>query len=254
MPVTTLTIKPECVDNCRTIIMDIGDVLATPSLSSSTSIPPTLLRTILTSSTWGRYECGQLTEPECYRLIAEQHSLDFDEVHRTITEEVRESITLNRPLFDFLRELKSELGTFLRLYIMSNISQPDINFLFSKHAEDWEIFDGIVPSSQIGMKKPALGFYRRVFDNIGGNRKDIVFVDDKAENVLAARSFGVHGVVYSGLAEFRRTIQCFVCNPIESGMSYLHANQASLDVGWIHGDRSTDRLAQMLASESFKEL
>lgn len=234
--------------------MDIGDVLATPSLNSSTSIPPTLLRTILTSPTWGRYECGKLTELECYRLIAEEYSLDFDGVRRTITEEVRESITLNRPLFAFLRQLKSELGTSLRLYIMSNISQPDINFLLSQYPEDWDIFDEIYPSSQIGTRKPNLGFYRRVFDTIGGNLKDIVFVDDKAENVLAARSFGVHGVVYSELAEFRRTIRCFACKPIERGISYLHANRTYLNVGWLLEKGSMDRLAQMLASESFKEL
>lgn len=226
-----ITAKTGIFPNCRNIIMDIGDVLVTMSLDTTTTIPANTFRTILTSPTWGRYECGKLTEPECYRMVAEEHNLDVDEFTCGFNQDIRGSITLNQPLFAYLRQLKSELGPALRLYVMSNISQPDIELLLAKHPDEWAIFEEIFPSSKVGTRKPRLGFYRHALDSIGANPKDVVFVDDKAENVLTAKSFGMHGVVFKQLEEFRRVMRCLVCNPISRGADYLHAHICELDVG-----------------------
>ncbi|KAI0089988.1 HAD-like domain-containing protein [Irpex rosettiformis] len=251
---TTSHSSPYPTHDTRSIIMDIGDVLVTMSLTTSTTIPSEAIRTILTSPTWGRYECGKLTESECYRLVAEEHNLDLDEFTRAFNQDVRSSMTLNRPLFAFLRQLKSEMGSSLRLFIMSNVSQPDITILLANYPEEWSIFDKIFPSSTIQMRKPSLGFYRRVFDIIGGNPKDIVFVDDKVEHVLAARSLGACGVVYDRLNEFRRRVRCLVCDPIKRSIEYLCTNAIGIDSANIYAYNSMDRISRMLALNTLQEL
>lgn len=249
---TMTATKTSIFPNCSNIIMDIGDVLVTMSLDTTTPIPSKTLRTILTSPTWGRYECGKLTERECYRMVAEEHNLDIDEFTRGFNQDVRGSITLNQPLFTYLRQLKSELGPALHLYVMSNISQPDIELLLAKHPDEWAIFEEIFPSSKAGTRKPRLAFYRHALNSIGTDPKDVVFVDDKAENVLTAKSFGMHGVVFKQLEEFRRVMRCLVCDPTSRGTNYLHTHVSELDVGKLGAIALANGITSMQALGSLK--
>jgi len=45
-------------------------------------------------------------------------------------------------------------------------------------------------------RKPNIGFYQHVIDKTGIDPSRTIFVDDKLENVLTARSFGMHGIVF----------------------------------------------------------
>ncbi|KAI0700456.1 HAD-like domain-containing protein [Cytidiella melzeri] len=253
MTILTATANSSIIPRCTTLIMDIGDVLVTMSLETSTSIPPKTLRTILTSPTWGKYECGKLSELECYQLAAEEHCLNVDEVTRAF-HDVRDSITLNEPLFEFLSQLKAELGGNFRLYAMSNISKPDIELLVAKHAAEWAVFDQIFPSAEAGMRKPSLGFYRHVLDAMGGDPKEIVYVDDKAENVLVARSFGTQGAVYSKLEDLRKELRYFLCDPIRRGAIFLHEHASMLDFATTNSISSDDRLARIVAVEAIEHI
>ena len=152
-----MTIANSSVQEYHTLIFDIRNVLTTSSLVTSTSISPGTIYAILTPPIWQRYECGLLTETECYQIIAVVHDLNVAEVTRAF-QDVRDSITLNTPLFAFIRELKCEFGDTLRLFAMSNISNLDIEFLVTKYTE-WDIFDGIFTSAAAGARKPSAGFF-----------------------------------------------------------------------------------------------
>ena len=102
------------------------------------------------------------------------------------------------------------------------------------------------------MRKPRLAFYRHALDSIGADPKDVVFVDDKAENVLTAKSFGMHGVVFKQLEEFRRVIRCLVCDPTSRGTDYLHAHVSELDVGKLGAIALANGITSMQALGSLK--
>ena len=58
------------------------------------------------------------------------------------------------------------------------------------------LFDAVVDSSAVGMRKPNPAIYRHVLDALGGIAPDrSVFLDDSESNVAAARAVGMHGVV-----------------------------------------------------------
>ncbi|KAI0809196.1 HAD-like domain-containing protein [Irpex lacteus] len=238
---------------CRTIIMDIGDVLVTMSLNTTTTIPPKTLRAILSSPTWAAYECGRLTESECYHLVAEEYTLAVEEVTNAFNQDVRGSITLNQPLFAFLRQLKGELGPSLRLCVMSNISQSDIDLIAAKHPKEWSLFDDLFPSCRMGVRKPSLSYYQQVLKIIGGDPKDTVFVDDKAEHVMVAQSFGMRGVVYSQLEDFRRAIRSLTCDPIRRGIDFLRTHTCGFDFAASGMLGFIDGLTLLLAQDGLKE-
>jgi HAD superfamily hydrolase (TIGR01509 family) len=70
--------------------------------------------------------------------------------------------------------------------------------------EGWdEMFDAIVISGEVGMRKPEPEIFGHVLDLLGVSAADTVFVDDLAHNVEAAESLGlvgVHHTSYEGTA------------------------------------------------------
>ena len=61
---------------------------------------------------------------------------------------------------------------------------------------DWSIFDKVFASAVLGERKPYLAAYEKVIAETGIDPSTAVFVDDKMENVEAARSLGIHGIVF----------------------------------------------------------
>ncbi len=58
------------------------------------------------------------------------------------------------------------------------------------------LFDVIVDSSAVGMRKPNPAIYRHTLELLGGvEPEQAVFLDDAESNVVAARAIGMHGIV-----------------------------------------------------------
>jgi putative hydrolase of the HAD superfamily len=60
-----------------------------------------------------------------------------------------------------------------------------------------ELCEVVVDSSHVGMRKPEPGIYALTCEALGIAPHDAVFVDDNADNIAAAREFGL-GVVHFG--------------------------------------------------------
>lgn len=232
--------------HCNTLIFDIGDVLFSWSPETPTKIPAKTLRTITTSPIWSRFECGQLSQEDCYRLIAQEHGLDVEDLALAFRY-ARDSLQPNDDLVAFIRRLKEDSGEGLRVFAMSNISAPDYKFLRSK-ASDWSVFDSVFTSAAVGMRKPTLGFYKHVLDTIGGDPTSMAFIDDKAENVLSARSLGMHGVVFNK-SDIRAALQHLVCDPLRRGREFLDAHAGELESVTDTGIVVEENFSQLLILE-----
>jgi epoxide hydrolase-like predicted phosphatase len=61
--------------------------------------------------------------------------------------------------------------------------------------EGWDdMFDAIVISGEVGMRKPEAGIFQHALDLLGVTAGETVFVDDLRVNVLAAAELGLVGV------------------------------------------------------------
>jgi putative hydrolase of the HAD superfamily len=59
-----------------------------------------------------------------------------------------------------------------------------------------ELFDVVVDSSEVGMRKPDPRIFAHVLELLGGvSAERSVFLDDYPGNVVAAQRFGMHGIV-----------------------------------------------------------
>ena len=108
----------------------------------------------------------------------------------------------NTDLFEFAKSLKSQ-G--LRLAILSNISQSDIDSLLSE--SDKMLFDEIAASGAIGAAKPHPEAYEFVLERLLAHPSEAIFIDDNKDNVLGAQHLGICGILYNENAACIKSVE-----------------------------------------------
>jgi epoxide hydrolase-like predicted phosphatase len=74
--------------------------------------------------------------------------------------------------------------------------------------EGWDqMFDAVVISGEVGMRKPEAEIYTHVLDLLGVRPGETVFVDDLQPNVDAAEALGLVGVHHTSYDETAATLE-----------------------------------------------
>lgn len=217
-----LDVDEPCPGRCENVVFDLGDVLFTWSAVTTTSIAPKTLKKILRSSSWFEYEKGNVSEGEAYARAAFEFGLDRQEVKRAF-QDARASLRSNPAIIQLIRDMKAQYG--VRVFAMSNISVPDFEFLRTKASpEEWALFDRVFTSGEARERKPNLGFYKYVLSEAGVDPLRTVFVDDKLENVLPARSLGIKGIVFDSFDTLARQLRNYLGDSKERARGWLKEN------------------------------
>jgi putative hydrolase of the HAD superfamily len=87
------------------------------------------------------------------------------------------------------------------LYALSNTNRPHVEYFSKTYAGLLGHFREIYLSSTIGLRKPDAAAYDHVVKAIGVPASRILFFDDLAENVEAARARGLHAVQVKSSAD-----------------------------------------------------
>jgi epoxide hydrolase-like predicted phosphatase len=83
---------------------------------------------------------------------------------------------------------------------------------------DWhEMFDAVVISGEVGMRKPEPEIFELALVRIGLPAAECVFVDDMAHNIVAARQAGLAGIVHQSFDQTVRELETLF-----PGASWIH--------------------------------
>ncbi|MBC7558835.1 MAG: HAD family phosphatase [Dermatophilaceae bacterium] len=83
---------------------------------------------------------------------------------------------------------------------------------------DWhEMFDAVVISGEVGMRKPEPEIFELALDRIGLPAAECVFVDDMAHNITAAQQAGLAGIVHLTFDQTARELE-----PYFPGATWIH--------------------------------
>lgn len=100
-----------------------------------------------------------------------------------------------RVLPDMVEVVRRARGHGLRTGLLSNSWGLDYP------RDGWDgLFDAVVISGEVGMRKPEEGIYRLVAERLGLSTAECVFVDDLRPNVRGAVAAGMVGVHHRDLA------------------------------------------------------
>lgn len=71
-------------------------------------------------------------------------------------------------------------------------------------------FDEVFLSFEIGYRKPAREAFEHVLSELGKSPEECVLVDDKEENVEAAKELGMRGVVFEDVGQLKKELERLV--------------------------------------------
>jgi putative hydrolase of the HAD superfamily len=142
---------------------------------------------------WHRLETGDLTLEEYLAGVFERapavlgQPIDLDAYQR-FTREM--PMGIHWPVVHRIRRLKAD-G--LKVALLTNNVKEFGDAWRSTFPVD-ELFEVVVDSSEVGVRKPDERIYRLTCERIGVDPTAAVFVDDNHDNVVAARAVGMDAV------------------------------------------------------------
>jgi len=189
-----------------TVISDFGGVLTTPLIGSfaafqdETGISPESLGKAMASAAERNgahplfeLEKGHLTETEFLDLLREHLEPELGHaphMHR-FKEIYFEALAPNPPMIELMADLKRRGYTMAML--TNNVREWEP--LWRSMLPVDEIFELIVDSAFVGMRKPEPQIYGLTLERLGGHTPgECLFVDDVGVNIDAARELGMSAV------------------------------------------------------------
>jgi len=101
------------------------------------------------------------------------------------------SVAPRREMYDLLLALPAEL----RVGLLSNNYPVISNYLRAE--ESFDRFDAAVFSNEVGVKKPDPRAFELALSALGLEPREVLFVDDNAENIAAAAALGLRTHLFS---------------------------------------------------------
>ncbi|MGW2231989.1 HAD family hydrolase [Streptomyces formicae] len=156
---------------------------------------------------WGLrqpYDRGDVTGPAYWRRVADELGTDFDE--RRIAQLVEADIASWSAVDETMVALIEELAAAGRpIALLSNIPEELAAHYEERHS--WlKRFQVRAFSCRIGHAKPEPGAYLWCLEALGAAPDDILFVDDREENIRAAEALGLRGHLFTSPAHLREAL------------------------------------------------
>jgi HAD superfamily hydrolase (TIGR01509 family) len=148
-------------------------------------------RTLLETALLYDYESGRLDSVAFHRRVQSALGLELD--YASFREQFGDIFT---PIPQMIEAHAIVRGRGFSTFIFSNTNEIAIAHI-RKQYPFFGDFDGYVFSYQVGAMKPAEAIYASMEQEAGRVRADLFYLDDRPENVEAARARGWRGHVHT---------------------------------------------------------
>lgn len=176
----------------RAIVFDLGEVLIKLDFSRVNELRRLTKRAIDASiqamNEWTLYdsfERGHLDEREFITRLNQELSLslsaeDFRSIWNSVLKEPVPGIEL----------ILTSLAQHYPLWALTNSNETHINHFKANYP--WQrYFQAVLTSFELGHRKPELEIYKKMIQTVGFNPDEILFLDDREENIEGARRMGI---------------------------------------------------------------
>jgi putative hydrolase of the HAD superfamily len=193
------------------VVLDYGEVLcsrpspdALAGMAGMFGIDAEEFLTIYRSSR-NPYDRGDLTADAYWAELARGAgvTIDSQDIERLRRLDVHMWSNINQEMTEWLARIHS--GGF-RTAILSNM-QTDM----AAHARrkfDWlRYIDHQVFSCEVRSIKPDPAIYQHALAQLDAPQTEVLFVDDREENIQAARALGICGILFESVAKFRKDLE-----------------------------------------------
>ena len=146
---------------------------------------------------------GNITETEFYREIEKVFNVHLNpaQMHKIITDKMR----VNKQLIHLIPTLKKA-----KVAIFSNsIGNMAKEVLKEKKVPTKKLFSKLFMSNKMHLAKPNKAGYEFVLKHLKVKPHEALMVDDRTENIRAAKKLGIQGIVFRNVRQFQREMKRF---------------------------------------------
>lgn len=194
----TKAVKPEKSPLIDNIVFDVGNVLidfgwkkVMKDLGYSEDTIAYLAKNLIHDPLWNEFDTGRRPYDSITDEFCQRHPQYENEI-RTFLRHMPDAILPKPYLYSWITDLKSK-G--YHLYILSNWAEPVYENAKDTTLSFRKIMDGAIWSYQAKAIKPEKKIYQTLIDTYHLDPSRTIFLDDLKENIDAAASFGIHGIV-----------------------------------------------------------
>ncbi|HET8991717.1 MAG TPA: HAD family phosphatase [Candidatus Saccharimonadales bacterium] len=112
-------------------------------------------------------------------------------------------------------ELLDYIASLRKKYKTAVLSNSNKGVLKQKIGEEQleKCFDEVVCSAEVGMIKPSPHIYKLTANRLKVEPEECVFIDDHVSFVEAAKTIGMHALVYKDLPSLKHALEALAVNP-----------------------------------------
>ncbi len=143
------------------------------------------------------YDRGDIDGPAYWRRVAAAAGkmLAPDQIEGLIEADIAIWMRANPVMMEWVQALKKR-G--LKVAVLSNMP-IEISRHMRKYAPWFKDFDYVCFSAEIRLAKPEAAIFHACLKALRSNPEECLFIDDRAENVEAARALGMRGLIFESV-------------------------------------------------------
>jgi len=199
--VSALSIKAFVFD-CGGVVLRDGDTSPYLQWAKRLGLTEAELRLRLWGGeSWKQAELGYLSEEAFWQHVAPSLGLEDADMVRQMAADIWSTWRVDADVLALIDELRSTY----RVAMLSNAT----DVLEARLRETFGVadrFELILNSARLGVAKPDERVYAELCQRLGLEPREIVFVDDRVENIVAAENHGLHVAWFLGPAELARQV------------------------------------------------
>lgn len=200
-----------------TVIFDFGYVLSLPPQPSDYQHFATLAGIDgipFENGYWGMradYDRGIINGSTYWQRVAEAAGTELTpvQIDGLIAADVAMWMRTDPVMMEWVRALKSH-G--LKVAVLSNM--PIEHSKYMRQSAPWfRDFDYVCFSAEVQLSKPGAAIYHACLELVRSRPEECLFIDDRAENVEAARALGFHALQFVSVRELASDVRSFNLPP-----------------------------------------
>jgi putative hydrolase of the HAD superfamily len=196
-----------------TVVFDFGYVLSLPPQTSDYERLAALAGIDgkpFEEAYWGHrddYDRGAIDGPAYWRrvAIAAGRELAPAQIEGLIAADIAIWTRANPVMMEWVRTLKSR-G--LKIAVLSNMP-VEISRYIRQYAPWFRDFDYVCFSAEVQLAKPDAAIFHACLKVLRSRPEECIFIDDRAENVEAARALGLQALKFVSVQELAAEVQPF---------------------------------------------
>ncbi len=139
---------------------------------------------------WHRVERGELSIAEWAAEVAEEAARRGGTVDFSVLQQLLGEMTVHQQVVDRIRQLRAE--GYRTALVTNNVREASGTWRGLIPVD--ELFDVVVDSCEVGMRKPNPAIFQHALDLLGSSPAEAVFLDDHPGNVAGAKVAGLAGI------------------------------------------------------------